>query len=125
MTYWDPEERLADDELNEWRVQQHLYAERRLRDIVERGFIRTQLFNEPQSDRCCRKGCGAREELRLIRLTGDVVCDRHDPLRTPGPARCCDADVPGLERCGERDGVWACGRLDGHGQDHRYSELGG
>jgi hypothetical protein len=106
--YWDPAERLDDEARNDWEVAQHLYAQRRLRDLEERGHRRSQLFSEPQNGpRCCRAGCG-RTDTRLIRLTGDVVCPAHDPL----------------VRCHDRQGWWGCSAsFPRHPWPHRYMTL--
>lgn len=89
VTYYDPAEHLDEDDRHDWEMQQWLRVQRRLRDIDERGWTRTPLFDEATSTRCCRPGCHD-SDVRLIRLTGDVVCATHDPLATPHwGASCC------------------------------------
>ncbi|MFN2591498.1 MAG: hypothetical protein ABR532_01520 [Candidatus Dormibacteria bacterium] len=89
MTYYDPAEHIDADDRADWEVRQHLWAQRRLRDLEQKGYARTPLFDTPQNgDRCHRRGC--RGTGRLIRLTGDVVCPGHDPLAVPHwGAACC------------------------------------
>ena len=82
VTYYDPAEHVDEDDRHDQEMQQWFRARRRLRDLEERGYTRTPLFDEATSTRCHRPGCG-HSGVRLIRLTGDAVCAAHDPLAGP------------------------------------------
>ena len=93
MTDYDPWDHLDDEQRNEWEIRQHLYAQRRLAELEREGRRsgRALLVDTATSTRCCRKGCN-RTDVRLIRLTGEVVCPTHDPLASfywGEPCRAC------------------------------------
>jgi hypothetical protein len=81
VTY-DPLEHMEVDDRVDWEVRQHLYAQRRLADLEERGYTRVRLTDEHNGTTCWRPGCN-RPAQRWLRLTADVpngVCKEHDPL---------------------------------------------
>lgn len=114
MTFYDPIERLDEVDRNEWAVRQHLYAERLLARLPDDAERRRRIARElsemqPRSPWCCRRGCD-RPGSRTVRITGDVFCAEHDPLRL----------------CEERDGPWKCSvGFAGHGWAHRLMTLEG
>lgn len=88
MSY-DPYDHLGEDDRHDWEMRTWLAAQRRLRDLEERGHRRTQLFDRAEhGERCCRAGCQA-AGVRLVRLTGDLFCPAHDPLAAPHWGRPC------------------------------------
>lgn len=91
MSY-DPLEHMDVADRADWEVRQHLWAQRRLRDLETKGYARAQLTDEHNGTTCCRAGCG-RAAVRWMRLTADVpngFCAAHDPLAVPHwGAACC------------------------------------
>lgn len=99
MTY-DPYEFMDEAARTDFEVRQHLYAQRRLREIEQidtKAKVQRMLADVAPGPKVCamavtagaeegekakRKVCGA-PATRMIRLTGDWVCPDHDPLGQP------------------------------------------
>lgn len=105
MSY-DPTDFMDEAERTDFEVRQHLFAQRRLRDLDQidtKEKVRKMLAEVVPLPKVCamaisvggeegekakRTVCG-KPGVRMIRLTGDWVCAQHDPLAQPYWGRPC------------------------------------
>lgn len=141
MTYYDPTEHMDEAGRVDFEVRQHLYAQRRLREIdeidtkarvakmlaevVPKRQVCSMFLTEGavEGEKAKRVVCG-KPGVRMLALTGDWCCADHDPLRHE-LVRCTNCNQP-LEVCRDRSGPWVCSAgARGHGWPHRHTILGG
>lgn len=99
MSY-EPLDFMEESERTDFEVRQHLYAQRRLRELGEidtKAKVRKMLFEVVPGPKVCgmyvtiggdegekakRRVCGA-PGVRMVRITGHWVCASCDPLAQP------------------------------------------
>lgn len=112
---YDPYDHMEEADRVDWEVRQHLYAQRRLREVAEidtKAKVAKMLAEVKPGPKVCtmamssgaddldgkkadRRICG-KVATRLIAVTGDWTCADHDALAKPyWGASCCTREVEG------------------------------